>query len=236
MNNRQGRQQRNKKSRYRTAGRRWRRLPLLQIGTAVGIVVILFLLAVMIRGSSQQAEPNEVTAVTGGNVLERPDLEVELLTINDYSRPGIALNEVNGIVIHYTANPGTTAMNNRDYFEGLKDSGSAKVSSHFVIGLDGEIVQCIPSTEISYASNNRNWDTLSIECCHLDDTGAFTEATYDALVEMTAWLCQEFDVDTSGILRHYDITGKECPKYYVDHEDEWEQFLTDVETLRTGAK
>jgi len=27
----------------------------------------------------------------------------------------------------------------------------------------------------------------------------------------------------------YDITGKICPKYFVDHEDKWEQFHKDVE-------
>ena len=29
--------------------------------------------------------------------------------------------------------------------------------------------------------------------------------------------------------RHYDVTGKECPKYFVEHPDAWEQFLADVE-------
>ena len=50
-------------------------------------------------------------------VTEQPELDVELLSINDYSRPGIAMNQVNSIVIHYTANPGSTALQNRNYFE-----------------------------------------------------------------------------------------------------------------------
>ena len=62
-----------------------------------------------------------------------PPFDVELLDINEYSRPGIPLEEIKGIVIHYTANPGSTAQNNRDYFEGLKDSHETKVSSHFVV-------------------------------------------------------------------------------------------------------
>ena len=53
---------------------------------------------------------------------QKPDIDVELLTVNEYSRPGLSTNEITGIVIHYTANPGSTAMENRDYFEGLKDS------------------------------------------------------------------------------------------------------------------
>ena len=88
-------------------------------------------------------------------VEDAPEYDVDLLTINSYSRPGIAMDDVNGIVIHYTANPGSTAVQNRNYFEGLKDSHITKASAHFVVGLDGEIVQCIPTAEIAYASNKR---------------------------------------------------------------------------------
>lgn len=158
----------------------------------------------------------------------RPELDVQLLTPNEFSRPQIALEQINGIVVHYTGNPGTTAQENRDYFEGLKDGSGTYASSHFVIGMDGEIIQCIPSTEISYASNDRNSDTLSIECCHPDESGQFTEATYQSLVNLTAWLCSHFDVPVDSVIRHYDVTGKECPKYFVDYEDAWEQFRKDV--------
>ena len=150
------------------------------------------------------------------------------LDVNEYSRPGIPLEQINGIVIHYTANPGSTAQNNRDYFEGLKDSHETKVSSHFVVGIEGEIVQCIPSSEIAYASNSRNSDTLSIECCHPDETGKFTDATYTSLVRLTGWLCYRFNLTSEDVIRHYDVTGKICPKYYVDHPEAWEQFKTDV--------
>jgi hypothetical protein len=105
--------------------------------------------------------------------VPQPELDVQLLTVNEYSRPGIATDGVRGVVVHYTANPGSTAQNNRDYFESLKDTGENQVSSNFIIGLDGEIIQCIPTNEIAYASNNRNNDTVSIECCHPDESGAF---------------------------------------------------------------
>ena len=92
------------------------------------------------------------------------------------------------------------------------------------MGIKGEIVQCIPSSEISYASNSRNSDTLSIECCHKDKSGKFTKETYQSLVELVGWLCQRFGLTSEQVIRHYDVTGKNCPKYFVEHEDEWEQF------------
>ena len=161
-----------------------------------------------------------------------PYIDVELLTVNRYSRPGIALKTVKGIVVHYTANPGSSAMANRNYFENLKESQDRKVSSHFVVGLDGEIIQCIPTKEIAYASNDRNTDTLSIECCHPDETGEFTEDTYDSLVQLTAWLCKRFSLDRDDVIRHFDVTGKNCPRYFVEHEDAWEQFKEDVQTRK----
>lgn len=157
-----------------------------------------------------------------------PPFDVDLLDENEYSRPGIPLKKINGIVVHYTANPGSTAKNNRDYFQGLKDSHETKVSSHFVVGIQGEIVQCIPSSEVAYASNSRNDDTLSIECCHPDETGKFTDATYTSLVRLVGWLCYRFNLTQEDVIRHYDVTGKICPKYFVDDPDAWETFKVDV--------
>ena len=39
----------------------------------------------------------------------------------------------------------------------------------------------------------------------------------------------KYEIPIENVIRHYDVTGKSCPKYYVDHPDEWEQFLADVE-------
>ena len=108
------------------------------------------------------------------------------LTPNEYSRPGKELKEVNAIVVHYVGNPGTTAAQNRSYFENLKDTHATSASSHYIIGMEGEIIQCVPLNEISYASNNRNKDTIAIECCHPDETGQFTTATYKSLVKLVA--------------------------------------------------
>lgn len=158
----------------------------------------------------------------------RPDIDVQLLTVNPYSRPGTKTNKITGIVVHYTANPGATAMDNRNYFENLKDSHETKVSSNFVVGLEGEIVQCVPTWEEAYASNSRNIDTVSIECCHPDETGKFNDKTYQSMVELCAWLCLKFDLNENDVIRHYDVTGKDCPKYFVENEKAWEQFRKDV--------
>lgn len=158
----------------------------------------------------------------------RPELIRDYIVENPYSRSGVPLTEVNGIVIHYVANPGSTARENRDYFENLKDTHLTKASSHFIIGLDGEIIQCIPLDEISYASNERNSDTISIECCHPGKNGKFNKKTYRSLTQLTAWLCASYGLTDADVIRHYDVTGKMCPKYFVKHEDAWMDFLSDI--------
>lgn len=159
---------------------------------------------------------------------KKPEIDVELLTVNPYSRPGTKTDKIKGIVIHYTANPGASALDNRNYFENLKDTHETKTSSNFIVGLNGEIVQCVPTWEVAYASNSRNNDTVSIECCHPDETGKFTDETYRSAAQLCAWLCLKFDLDEKDIIRHYDVTGKNCPKYYVENEEAWKQFKLDI--------
>ena len=157
-------------------------------------------------------------------------VEKDYLTVNPYSRPGDALEKINGVVIHYVGNPGTTAHANRNYFQSLSSGREdTYASSHFIVGLEGEVIQCVPLTEIAYASNTRNGDTVSIEVCHPDETGEFSPVTYDRTVELTAWLCRAFELDPeTDVIRHYDVTGKECPRYYVEHPEAWDGFRADV--------
>ena len=159
--------------------------------------------------------------------IEIPDwIDEQLIHLHTTARTGIELDGVKNIVIHYVGNPNTTAQNNRDYF----DKDSTEVSSHFVVGLEGEIIQCVPLWEKSAASNWRNSDTISIEVCHPDETGKFSDKTYDAVIKLTSWLLKELGLDESAVIRHYDITEKLCPLYYVEHEDAWNQMKKDIGT------
>lgn len=225
----------NENYRRRRVTRKQRRKQIIRrlgLGCA-GILVLLLVVTVGVRFLGRPLLPakrnyGEYDIGSPTKQVERPELDVQLLTVNEYSRPGTATDKIRSVVVHYTANPGSTAQNNRDYFENLKDTHETKVSSNFIVGLDGEIIQCVPTAEVAYASNNRNNDSVSIECCHPDETGKFQDATYQSLVELVAFLCGKFDLGMDDIIRHYDVTGKDCPKYFVEHEDAWEMFKSDV--------
>lgn len=178
---------------------------------------------------------NDYPSYLPGAEVELPEYVREnFLTQNPYSRPGKYLRKINGVVIHYVGNPGSTAGANRNYFESLSDGRlNTYASSHFIVGLQGETIQCVPLTEIAYASNDRNSDTISIEVCHPDADGKFYDVTYQKVVELTGWLCWKFDLDPStDVIRHYDVTGKLCPLYYVEHPDAWEALRGDIAAVK----
>ena len=190
---------------------------------------LFILFAICIAATLIAAPP--LRAARRVKVLERtevPDWVQVAYIDNQNARRGTRLADFSGVVIHYVGNPATTAMGNRNYF----NQPTTEVVSHVVVGLDGEVVQCLPLHERSVASNNRNRDTISIEVCHPDDSGKFNSMTYASLVRLTAWLCDLGDLDTNAVIRHYDITGKDCPRYYVHHPNAWNDLLSDIQAAQ----
>ncbi|MCR5468397.1 MAG: N-acetylmuramoyl-L-alanine amidase [Lachnospiraceae bacterium] len=201
--------------------RRIRRIKqIFRITLVVAVFLLLILLAV--KGFNEFRKRSNLEKAENMDV---PDwIDVDLIDSWNPSRSGEKLDAVNDIVVHYVGNPGTTAKQNRDYYNHL----DSNVSSHFVIGLEGEIIMCLPLNEKSAASNDRNHDTISIEVCHPDEDGKFTDASYQSLIKLVDWLMDEFHLDKDNVIRHYDVTGKECPRYYVLNPEAWEQFKNDL--------
>ncbi len=207
-------------------------------GTLAAVVILAFVFGLWKVGSmiwKRAGDTENITAmqreddkVISKNQSDKPEIIEDFLTPNEYSRPGDALPEVTELFVHYTANPGTSARQNRSYFENLGITGETSASAHFVIGYDGEIIQCLPLDEIGYAVKEHNFNSISIECCYLQEDGKFTEATYRSLLKLLGWLMKEYDLGPSAVKRHYDTCGKLCPLYYVEHEDAWEKLKEDL--------
>lgn len=199
------------------------------------LVVCIILLVISLKSISNRGNDKSISAIASSvvgifnkKVKEKPEIEEAFLTPNEYSRPQYKVGRIKNVFVHYTANPGTTAMQNRGYFESLGETGERSASAHFIIGYDGEIVQCMPLEEEAYAVAGRNMDSISIECCYINEDGRFTDATYQSLIKLLSWLLGKYNLKSDDILRHYDCGGKLCPLYYVNHEDEWNQLKIDV--------
>nr|DAT81670.1 MAG TPA: N-acetylmuramoyl-L-alanine amidase [Caudoviricetes sp.] len=155
-------------------------------------------------------------------------IEDKLLTPNKYSRPCTKMGTVKNIVIHWVGNAGSKAISNRNYFESLKDK-KIYASSHYIIGLEGEIIRCVPENEVAYHGNSANSYSIGIENCHPDWEGKFNDKTYKSLIELCADLCKRYCLNPeTALIRHYDVTRKDCPHYYVQNPKAWEQLKSDV--------
>jgi len=169
-----------------------------------------------------------------------------LLTPNRYSRPGTPMDGPLGIVMHWVANPGTSAEFNRRWFESRKDGANGFGSAHYIID-DNETVQCIPDDEIAYhagpssatsediralfGGRHPNQCAIGIELCHPDWSGRFTDKVVASATKLCAVLCVEYGIPVGAIIRHYDCTGKDCPRWWVDNVHEWHGFLSGVRYL-----
>lgn len=160
----------------------------------------------------------------------------KLLVINKYSRSGEKQNKIEDIIIHWVGNANTSAIANRNYFNNLSKTHATYASSHYIIGLNGEVIRCIPDNEVAFHSGSysENRRSIGIENCHPDWNGKFNDKTYNSLIQLCVELCKKYNIDVNHIKTHNMITGKNCPKYYVEHRDEWNKLISDVNKALTG--
>ena len=168
----------------------------------------------------------------------------DMLTVNKYSRPGIAREAVLGIEVHWTGNPNTSAKANRNFFEKRKGGKEGFGSTQFICDIDGDIIQMISESEIAYSSGAKSdlytalkrslfkkapyYYTLSVECCVIDGKGTMTSETQDALKRLLVYLCRKYGLNHEQIYLHYELTGKICHKWYVSNPKEWAALKTYV--------
>jgi N-acetylmuramoyl-L-alanine amidase len=166
--------------------------------------------------------------------------KADFVQMNKYSRPGTKLQGVKGIVIHWTANPGATAKNHKDFFDGSDGGGGRAASAHLFVDKTTSI-QIIPFDEVAYHANdklckvskfgnNANLNTIGIEMC-VEKDGTIHSETIKRTVQITTHLCQFYKLSIDDIYRHYDITGKNCPAPWVSNTAAFEQFKQDVNAI-----
>jgi N-acetylmuramoyl-L-alanine amidase CwlA len=164
---------------------------------------------------------------------------------NPYTRPGIKNNGVRSVVWHYTASPGASAQNIRDYFDGTCVRTKRYASAHDTIDNIG-VIHMIPHDEEAYHAHdhnrclvpklapNANLTSIGVEIC-INRNGNLEKATYDNAVKYGAKLCQQYALDPlKDFYRHFDITRKNCPAFWVSNPAGFEQFKHDVKNKLNG--
>lgn len=146
---------------------------------------------------------------------------------------------------NYFNNLPTQNKNNREKAQREGKSFTPRyASAHEIIGLKGEVVICLPKNEVAYhvgaksykprvktlLNNSPNRYLYGIEVCHPDLSGKYSSITYKTVVNRVADLLIEFNLipNKNTLWRHYDVTGKDCPRYYVQNPKEWDKLVNDI--------
>lgn len=153
-----------------------------------------------------------------------------------------SVSNIKYIVIHFTANDGDKAINNGNYFK----NNVVKASAHYFVD-DNTVIQSVKDNYVAWAVGGSkytncsstgggtkygvvtNSNSISIEMCDTKRDGKVmaTERTIENCIELTVKLMKKYKIPSSHVVRHFDVTGKSCPAYYVNN-NEWNKFLNKV--------
>ena len=148
------------------------------------------------------------------------------------------------IVIHYTGNNGDSAKNNADYFARSKNLSA---SAHYFVD-ENEVWQSVKDTDTAwhcgaktYKHNKcRNSNSIGVELCSCKDNNGkyyFKDNTITNAANLVKELMKKYNVPIENVIRHYDVTGKQCPAPMVDDAALWNRFkemLREKKKLESG--
>ena len=144
------------------------------------------------------------------------------------------------LVVHFTANDGDNATNNGKYFK----NNVVKASAHYFVD-DDTVVQSVEECYVAYAVGGKklngtkgakyhgvctNYNSISMELCDTVKDGKYNVSakTRANAIELAKDIVKRHNIDKDHVIRHYDVTGKMCPKYYVEDESAWLDFKDDI--------
>ncbi|MFW5434368.1 N-acetylmuramoyl-L-alanine amidase [Paenibacillus apiarius] len=150
-------------------------------------------------------------------------------------RPGLAMVPAY-ITIHNTGNPTSTAKNERGW---LTNPSNNQTASYHIVVDEREAVECIPLNENAWHAGDGNGDgnrkSIGIEIC---ESGNYAK-TLENAADLVAKMLKERGWGVDRLRRHYDWSGKICPRLMYDSGKwtGWTKFKAEVEKrLKTEPK
>ncbi|WP_138755132.1 peptidoglycan recognition protein family protein [Paenibacillus sinopodophylli] len=129
-------------------------------------------------------------------------------------RPGHLLLP-QSITIHNTGNPTSSAQNERAW---LTNAANNRTASYHLVIDEHEVIECIPLNENAWhagdgsGASSGNRTSIGIELC---ESGDYAK-TVNHAVELVANMLKQRGWGTERLLRHYDWSGKTCPRLMYD--------------------
>lgn len=149
---------------------------------------------------------------------------------------GKRTQKIEWIVMHYTANDGDSDESNGRYFQ---QALNPVASAHYFVD-DDSITRSVPDDFVAYHCGAqtyrhpycRNANSIGVELCDAKRDGRVmaTDKTIANAAELVYQLCKQYNIPYDHIIRHYDVTGKLCPAYWVKG-DGLQKFRRQVEEV-----
>ncbi len=119
---------------------------------------------------------------------------------------------IDRIVVHFTATL-ASARNNATYFARNEKQGAS--AHYFIDDITPEIYQSVAEGDTAWHAGNwaMNCRAIGIEVVSAGED--FSVVEVDKLSWLVRKLMAKYGIGASGVIRHYDVTGKLCPAPYV---------------------
>lgn len=150
------------------------------------------------------------------------------IPISPSKRGGKRINPTS-ITIHATANPKSTAQNERDW---LVNPGNQRTASwHYVVG-DNIIIEAIPPTERAWHAGNSTGNNTSIGI-EMVETGN-RKKVIENTIKLVKHLQKQFNISDDNVVRHFDWSGKNCPR--ILNYNNWQGWIEFKTLLRSDDR
>ncbi|MBG9737280.1 N-acetylmuramoyl-L-alanine amidase [Paenibacillus alvei] len=150
-------------------------------------------------------------------------------------RPGNAMSATT-LTIHNTGNPSSTAKNERAW---LTNPSNSRTASYHIVIDEREAIEVLPLNENAWHAGDGNGDgnrkSIGIEIC---ESGNYAK-TLENAADLVAKMLKERGWGVDHLRRHYDWSGKVCPRLMYDGGKwtGWQTFKAEVEKrLKTEQK
>lgn len=120
---------------------------------------------------------------------------------------------VDRIVVHYTGTL-ASARNNATYF--ARNEGQGASAHYFVDDISPEIYQSVAEGDTAWHAGDWDMNCRSIGIEVVSAGEDYSGAEVAKLAWLVGRLMAKYGIGASGVIRHYDVTGKRCPAPYVD--------------------
>lgn len=143
------------------------------------------------------------------------------------------------LVYHYTANDGDTDEANAKYFH----NNIVKASAHRFVD-DDSVTISVPDNYVAYHCGGglqgreghkfykicTNTNSIGIEMCDTIRNGKHEVSvkTRANAIALGKEIVKKYGIKKENVIRHYDVTGKNCPAYFVKDEEAWKKFRDEI--------